>query len=438
MAAGPLTGTITAPGDKSLSHRALIFGTLASGETFIDGLLESDDVLRTAAALGAMGAAIERDATGQWRVRGVGVSGLRAPDDVIDLGNSGTAARLLAGVIGGQAITAILTGDASLRRRPMARVATPLRQMGVRLTGRAGDRLPMMIAGTDLLLPVTYNLPVASAQVKSAVLLAGLAAPGTTTVIEGQPTRDHTERMAALFGAEIATTKDGAGCRVAITGQPELTAQHLDLPGDPSSAAFMLVAAAMIPGSEVTVRRIGFNPARIGLFETLSEMGADLTITHTGESAGEPVADVTIRGGPLRGVDVPAARAPRMIDEYPILAVAAAAAEGPTTMHGLAELKVKESDRLNAIAAGLTACGVTCAIADDSLTVQGCGGAPPGGGRVTTHHDHRIAMAFLILGMATKSRVAVDHVDMIATSFPDFRAACAGLGARLEDAPAPP
>jgi len=420
------------PGDKSISHRALMLASLAIGETRISGLLEGDDVLRTAAAMRALGARVTRDADGGWRVAGVGIGGLAEPTDFIDLGNSGTGARLLIGLIAGHGITAFLTGDASLRRRPMSRVAEPLLRFGARIVAREGGRLPLAITGAVEPVPIQYRLPVASAQVKSAVLLAGLNTPGATSVIEPQPTRDHTERMVRHFGGavDIEEREDG-GRLVTLIGQPELRAADLTVPGDPSSAAFVAVAALLLPGSDITIENIGTNRLRIGLFDTLIEMGADIAFENERVAGGEPVADLHVRGGGLKGVTVPPERAPTMIDEYPILAVAAACAEGTTHMLGLAELRAKESDRLSSVSAGLTANGVKHEMGPDFLIVNGVGGLPPGGGLVATHLDHRIAMSFLVLGLATKEPVAVDDGSPIDTSFPGFAALMNGLGAKI-------
>ena len=419
------------PGDKSISHRALILGSLAIGRTRINGLLEGEDVLRTATAMRALGAGVTREAAGAWSVDGVGIGGLAEPADMLDLGNSGTGARLLMGVVAGHAITAFFTGDASLRRRPMGRVAEPLRRMGARIVAREGGRLPLAVIGAASPLPITHPLPVPSAQVKSAVLLAGLSAPGETTVIEPLPTRDHSERMLRHFGATVLVEPRDDAWRIVLSGQPELRAADLIVPGDPSSAAFPTVAASLIPGSELVIEGVGVNPLRTGLFDTLREMGADLAFAQERIEGGEPVADLIIRAGTLRGVEVPPERAPRMIDEYPILAVAAAFARGPTIMRGLAELRVKESDRLGAIATGLAACGVAATIDGDTLIVEGKGTPPPGGGAIATHLDHRIAMAFLVLGMAARNPTCIDDGETIATSFPGFAELMNGLGASI-------
>ncbi|MEQ9489502.1 MAG: 3-phosphoshikimate 1-carboxyvinyltransferase [Alphaproteobacteria bacterium] len=431
----PLSGLANVPGDKSISHRALMFGALTAGRTEISGLLTGEDVLATAAAFRAMGATIETGDDGVWRVDGVGIGGLTEPADLLDMGNSGTAARLLLGVLAGHGMTAFMTGDASLRSRPMKRVITPLEQMGAIFTCRSGGRLPLAITGRVEPMPIRYDLPVASAQVKSAVLLAGLAARGATTVIEHAPTRDHTENMLRHFGAvvEVEEAQDG-GRIVTVQGQPELTAAPISVPSDPSSAAFPMVAAALVDGSDVSLPGICLNPTRTGLMTCLQEMGADLAIGNERVEGGEPVGDIVIRAGSLKGVEVPPDRAPSMIDEYPILAVAAAQAEGETLMTGIGELRVKESDRLAAVVAGLRANGVTVADGEDWMKITGTGGAIPGGGVVETHFDHRIAMSFLIMGLAARKPVTVDDGSAIATSFPDFLNIMTGLGADMGDA----
>ncbi len=409
------------PGDKSISHRALMIGALAVGETTVHGLLEGEDVLRTAAAMRSLGAEATRLDDGVWRLHGRGVGGLAEPADVLDMGNSGTGARLLMGLLATHPFTSLLTGDASLRSRPMRRVMEPLGRIGARFMGRSEGRLPLAIQGTESPVPIVYALPVASAQVKSAILLAGLNTPGETTVIEPSPTRDHTELMLRAFGATVRVEDAADGSRsVTVVGQPEISGRSLDIPADPSSAAFPAVAALLVPGSSLTLTNVGINPLRCGLYETLTEMGADLRFVNRRELAGEPVADIEVRHGPLKGVDVPAGRAPSMIDEYPILAVAAACADGVTRMAGLSELRVKESDRLTAIARGLAACSVKVEVDGDTLTVHGTGKPPRGGATVAVNLDHRIAMAFLVLGMATDDPVAVDDAAAIATSFPGF------------------
>ena len=431
--AGRLHGVAEAPGDKSLSHRALLFGGLAVGETRVSGLLEGADVLATAEALRRLGCTVTRDAPGAWRVQGVGVGGFHAPDDVIDCGNSGTSARLLMGAIAASPITAMLTGDASLRRRPMRRVIEPLSRMGAAIAAREGQFLPLTITGAEPPLPIVYRLPVPSAQVKSAILLAGLAAPGETTVIEAEPTRDHTERLLAAMGATIRIAPaEGGGTAITLTGEPELRPLEIDVPGDPSSAAFLVVAACIVPGSDVVVRNVLMNPTRTGLIVTLREMGASIETLAARDAGGEPVADLRIRHAPLQGVVVPAGRAPSMIDEYPVLAVAAAFAEGTSVMHGLAELRVKESDRLAAVASGLAANSVTHRAGEDWLEVDGRGAdGVPGGGVVATHLDHRIAMSFLVMGLASAQPVTVDDGAMIATSFPAFVPLMRTLGADI-------
>ncbi len=430
---GPLRGDIEVPGDKSISHRALLLASLAAGTSRVRGLLEGEDVRATAAALAALGVGIERRPDGTVLVHGVGVGGYAEPDTVLDLGNSGTGARLLMGALAGHPVTAFLTGDASLRRRPMGRVAEPLRRMGVEIRARGGDRLPLALTGRAVPAPLSHESRVASAQVKSAILLAGLAAPGVTEVIEPAASRDHTERMLRAMGAAIETGSlpDGRH-RAAVTGQVELRPVEVEVPGDPSSAAFLLVAALLAPDSELTIRNVGINPLRTGLFDTLREMGADITLLAPRESSGEPVADLRVRSSRLEAVEVPAERAPRMIDEYPILAVAAACARGTTVMRGLGELRVKESDRLEAVARGLAACGVEVRIEGDDLFVTGCDGPPPGGGEVEARLDHRIAMSFAVLGGVARTPVVIRGAETIATSFPGFVELANGIGARIE------
>lgn len=431
---GPLTGEARVPGDKSLSHRALIFGAMAVGETRVRGLLESADVAATAEALRQLGAQIERHDDGTWHIWGRGVGGFAEPASALDLGNSGTGARLLLGLAAQQPITAVFTGDTSLQSRPMARVMAPLEQMGARFECRAGGRLPLTLRGPRRPRPISYELPVPSAQVKSAILLAGLAAPGATTAVEPAPTRDHTERMARAFGAEISVSKENAARIIRLTGEVELAPTELEIAGDPSSAAFLTVAALITPGSDILLPGVLVNPARTGLFQTLKEMGGDISFSNERELAGEPVADMRVHASALKGIEVPPERAPSMIDEYPVLAVAAAYAQGETTMHGLAELRVKESDRLAAIAAGLEAIGVKADAGQESLAVSGGGGEVPGGGTVKTHRDHRIAMAFLVAGLAARAPVKVDDGTMIATSFPSFLQVMQSLGASIEGA----
>jgi 3-phosphoshikimate 1-carboxyvinyltransferase len=430
----PLAGKIRVPGDKSISHRALMLGALAVGRTEISGLLEGEDVLATVTAINALGAQAFAAGDGRWMVDGIGIGGLVEPEDLLDLGNSGTAARLLLGILATHPFTAFVSGDASLRRRPMGRIVEPLSRMGARFVIREGARLPLAISGATDPIPISYHLPVPSAQVKSAVLLAGLNAPGTTTVIEPLPTRDHTERMLRHFGTTVSTELiEGGGKRIAVDGYPELVATPIAVPGDPSSAAFPLIAALIVPDSQVTVEGVGINPLRSGLFECLREMGADIALLNEREEGGEPVADLRARAGTLKGADIPAERAPRMIDEYPILAVAAACARGRTVMRGLAELRVKESDRLSAIAAGLRACGVRVAVDADVLTVEGDGGPPEGGALIATQLDHRIAMAFLVLGLAADQPVRIDDATPIATSFPGFPSLMNGLGGDIRE-----
>lgn len=416
----PLSGEALVPGDKSISHRALMFGALAVGTTEITGLLEGEDVLRTAAAMRALGAEVENRGGGHWRVAGRGIGGLVEPADVLDMGNSGTAARLLCGLLAGHPLFAVMTGDASLRKRPMKRVTEPLSATGARFTTREGGRLPLAVEGAADPLPLDYTLPVASAQVKSACLLAGLSARGLTRVVEHEATRDHTENMLRHFGATVQVGVEGHGRVIELTGQPELVAAPVVVPGDPSSAAFPAVAALLVPGSDILLRGVGMNPLRAGLFATLLEMGADITRLNERLEGGEPVADLRVKASALRAVDVPADRAPAMIDEYPILAVAAAAARGTTRMRGLKELRVKESDRLAATAALLAANGVRVTVEGDDMIVEGAGGPPAGGGDVVTHMDHRIAMSALVLGMAARAPVRVDDAAFIETSFPGF------------------
>ncbi len=433
-AGAPLRGTLKVPGDKSISHRSMIFGLLSIGETVIEGLLEGDDVLRTARACEQLGAGISHDGPGNWRVRGVGIGGLRQPADLLDFGNAGTGSRLMMGVAGSHPITATFDGDASLRSRPMRRILDPLEKMGVQVVSQAeGGRVPVTLRGPRETIPIVYETPAASAQIKSAVLLAGLNAPGETTVIEREATRDHTERMMRLFGAEITTVTHGEnGARITLKGQPTLRGCRVRVPCDPSSAAFPLVAALIVPGSEIILEAVMMNPSRTGLIDTLIEMGADIEKRNLREEGGETVADLCVRHSALRGVDVPAERAPAMIDEYPILAVAASFATGTTRMNGLHELRVKESDRLAAVAAGLAQAGVTHRIEGDDLIVEGSRRVA-GGGVVVTHLDHRIAMAFLVMGMASQKPMSVDDATMIATSFPTFMPMMRGLGATIRD-----
>jgi 3-phosphoshikimate 1-carboxyvinyltransferase len=425
-----LAGTIRVPGDKSISHRALILGALATGRTRISGLLEAEDVLATAKALEALGAGI-RHVNGGVEVAGQGVGGLQAPAQELDFGNSGTGSRLMLGVIAGHDMEARFTGDASLRRRPMARVLKPLQRMGLSTAEEERTTLPLTVRGTRDLVPIVYPLPVASAQVKSAVLIAGLHAPGRTTVVEPVPTRDHTERMLTHFGAEIAAKDEDDGRRsVSVRGDAELVGVPITIPGDPSSAAFAVAAGLICEGSDIVLEGVLMNPTRTGFLDTVREMGGDVELLDLRLDGGEPTADLRVRASGLRGVDVPATRAPSMIDEYPILAVLAAFAQGETRMRGLAELRVKESDRLAATAAGLAACGVETAIEGDDLIIMGSDSVS-GGGVVTTHMDHRIAMAFLVLGLGSEQPVTVDDATMIATSFPAFVPLMMKLGAQF-------
>jgi 3-phosphoshikimate 1-carboxyvinyltransferase len=424
------------PGDKSISHRALILGALSVGETTVTGLLEGQDVLDTAAAMQAFGATVRRHGPGAWTVQGVGVGGFAEPEQVIDCGNSGTGVRLIMGAMATTPICATFTGDASLNKRPMGRVTTPLAEFGAQAVGRAGGRLPMTLVGAADPVPVRYVLPVPSAQVKSAVLLAGLNAPGETVVVEPEATRDHTERMLRGFGAEVSVEDTPEGRVITLRGRPELTGQTVAVPRDPSSAAFPVCAALIVPGSEITVPGVSRNPTRDGLYVTLLEMGADITFENVREEGGEPVADLRVRYTPgLKGVETPPERAASMIDEFPILSVVAAVAKGPTVMRGVKELRVKESDRIDAMARGLEACGVQVAETEDTLTVQGMAQVP--GGAVTQSRlDHRIAMSFLVLGLVSARPVSVDDGGPIATSFPVFEPLMAGLGAAIARDPA--
>ncbi len=425
-----LEGAVSVPGDKSISHRALILGALAVGETVVHGLLEGEDVLATASAVRILGADVERREGGTWHLHGCGVGGLREPPDVLDLGNAGTGVRLLAGVAAGHPFTTFFRGDRSLSRRPMKRIIEPLESMGAAFVARSGGRLPMAVCGPETLLPVVHELAVPSAQVKSAVLLAGLHAPGRTTVVEGAGLRDHTERMLRAFGALVESEPDGDGRRrVTVTGHRDLAPARIHVPGDPSSAAFLAAAAAALPGASLRIANVGINPTRTGFFDTLEDMGAAVAFENRRETAGEPVADILVEGRGLRGIEVPPERAPTMIDEYPVLAVAASAAEGATVMRGLGELKVKESDRLAAIRDGLAANGVAVDDLEDGLVVHGAAGRPPGGGRVAARYDHRIAMAFLVMGLLARDAVTIDDASAIATSFPGFTGLLERLGA---------
>jgi 3-phosphoshikimate 1-carboxyvinyltransferase len=423
----PLKGAVRVPGDKSISHRALMLSALAIGESVIYGLLEGEDVLSTAAAMRAMGAHIERGEDGEWRVHGVGVGGLLQPDAALDMGNSGTSTRLLMGLVASHAISATFVGDASLSKRPMSRVSDPLGLMGADITASPGGRLPLMVRGACPAVPITYTLPVASAQVKSAILLAGLNTPGITRVIEPVPTRDHSERMLAGFGADLTVETDAAGVRtISLRGEVDLKPQSIDVPGDPSSAAFPIVAALVIPGSDVTVLNVGMNATRAGLFKVLQQMGADLTLANERIVGGEPVADITAKHSALMGIDIPSEVAPSMIDEFPILFVAAACATGVTRTSGLDELRVKESDRLALMARGLAQIGVSIEEREDGLMIHGCGGdLLPGGNQpplIEAALDHRIAMSFAIAGLNTKGGVLIDDMSPVATSFPGFQA----------------
>jgi 3-phosphoshikimate 1-carboxyvinyltransferase len=430
---GPLSGRFRVPGDKSISHRAFMFGAMARGETVIEGLLEGEDVLATGRAMAALGARLEKRGS-RWHVEGVGVGNFREPAGDLDFGNSGTGVRLAMGLAGTHPFVTRFVGDASLSSRPMRRVLDPLRAIGVEVVEHRDNRLPIALRGPRHPSPIRYRVPMASAQVKSCVLLAGLAIPGTTTVIEPVMTRDHTEKMLAGFGADIAVETDAAGVRtIVVEGLPDLRGQPVVVPGDPSSASFAVVAGLIVPGSDIVIENVLMNPTRTGLITTLIEMGADIALLAPRQSGGEDVADLRVRHSALRGVTVPAGRAPSMIDEYPVLAVAAAFAEGDTTMLGVEELRVKESDRLAATARGLEANGIDCTEGPDTLLVRGRGRVP-GGGTVETHLDHRIAMSFLVLGMGSDQPVTVDDETMIATSFPNFVPGLTALGAQFEPA----
>ena len=427
-----LSGAITVPGDKSISHRALMFGAIAVGETHISGLLEGEDVLATAAAMRALGADVEQLGNGNWRVCGRGIGGLVEPDNVLDMGNSGTAARLLIGLLSTHPIKSTFCGDDSLSKRPMERVMGPLRQMGGQFESRSGGRLPLTVIGSDAPLPIEYELPVASAQVKSAILLAGLNTPGETTVIEPKATRDHSERMLTYFGAKVRVEKIGDYSRkITLVGQPELEGRTLIVPADISSAAFPIVAALLVPGSDITITNVGMNPLRTGLLDTLIEMGGQIDLFNEREVGGEPVADLHVRASRLKGITVPPSRAPSMIDEYPVLFVAASCAEGTTFMPGLDELRVKESDRLAVMARGLKAAGVELNETEDSLTIEGNGTPPKGGMEVDAELDHRIAMSFLVLGMVSAKPVSIGDARSIDTSFPGFTSLMNGMGGNI-------
>lgn len=422
IANGPLRGAVKVPGDKSISHRSLMLSALAVGESRVSGLLEGEDVLATAAAMRAMGATIERTGEGEWRINGVGVGGLLQPQTALDMGNSGTSTRLLMGLVASHAISATFIGDASLSKRPMGRVIDPLSLTGAEFNASPGGRLPLMVRGICPAVPISYRLPVASAQVKSAILLAGLNTPGITEVIEPVPTRDHSERMLAGFGAELTVETDAQGVRhIRLVGEADLQPQTIEVPGDPSSAAFPIVAALITPGSEVTVTHVGMNPTRTGIFRMLEAMGADLTYSNERIVGGEPVADITARHSALKGIEVPPDVAPSMIDEFPVFFVAASMAEGRTTTSGLDELRVKESDRLALMATGLSAIGVSLEEREDGLILDGSGGEPfAGGATIASALDHRIAMSFAVAGQNARTGITVDDVSPIATSFPTF------------------
>ena len=430
---GPLTGRIRVPGDKSISHRSLMLGALALGETRVSGLLEGEDVLSTAAAMRAMGASIERLGEGEWRVHGVGVGGLLQPGAALDMGNSGTSTRLLMGLVASHPITATFVGDASLSGRPMGRVIAPLSQIGATITASPQGRLPLMLQGTGMAVPIAYRLPVASAQVKSALLLAGLNTRGITEVIEPVPTRDHSERMLRGFGAELTVETGADGARVIrLTGEAELRGQTIEVPGDPSSAAFFIVAALLVPGSDLTIENVGLNPTRAGLIAVLRDMGGSIEELAPRDVGGEPVADLRVRHSALTGIAVDPAVAPSMIDEFPVLFVAAALASGTTVTRGLDELRVKESDRIAVMRAALEVAGARVTETADGLTIEGSGGEPlrgSGNARAKTHLDHRIAMAMAVAGLASRDGVEVDDTRPIATSFPSFEALLAQASA---------
>lgn len=421
---GPLTGRIRVPGDKSISHRSIMLGALAVGETRVTGLLEGEDVLATAAAMRAMGAKVERGEDGTWRINGVGVGSLLQPQQALDMGNSGTSTRLLMGLVASHPITAMFTGDASLSKRPMGRVIDPLSQMGASFEASPGGRLPLMLRGISPAVPITYRLPVASAQVKSAVLLAGLNTAGTTTVIEPVPTRDHSERMLRGFGASLEVGEENGERIIRIHGEADLKPQDIVVPGDPSSAAFFAVAALLVPGSDLVIENVGLNPTRAALFDVLRNMGGQIEELDRREVGGEPVADLRVRHSALSGVEVDPAVVPAMVDEFPVLFVAAALAQGTTTTSGLEELRVKESDRITAMANALTLAGARVEEREDGLVIHGTGGDPlpgtPEGAEVTTHLDHRIAMSMAVAGLASREGVAVDDTAPVATSFPTF------------------
>lgn len=431
-ASGPLTGTAPVPGDKSISHRSLMLSALAIGTSRVTGLLEGEDVLATAAAMRAMGAVIERGDDGVWTIDGVGVGGLLQPATALDMGNSGTSTRLLMGLVSSHAITATFTGDASLSKRPMGRVIEPLSQMGAEITASPGGRLPLMLRGIVPAVPIDYTLPVASAQVKSAILLAGLNTPGITRVVEPVPTRDHSERMLKGFGAKLTVEVTPAGRVIELHGEAELQPQTITVPGDPSSAAFPVVAALLVPGSHVTITNVGLNPTRAALFDVLRAMGGDIVFENPRDVGGEPVADLIVRASSLTGIEVDPAVAPSMIDEFPILFVAAALAKGRTVTRGLEELRVKESDRITTMAEGLRAIGATVEETEDGLIIDGTGGdLLPGGGTVEAKLDHRIAMSFVVAGLVSRDPVTIDDMAPVATSFPTFTTLLRSLGASL-------
>ncbi len=420
-ARGPLRGTVTVPGDKSISHRSLMFAGLAVGESRIEGLLEGEDVLATAAAMRAMGATIERDADGIWHVAGVGVGGLLQPQTALEMGNSGTSTRLLMGLVASHPITATFTGDASLSKRPMGRVIDPLSAMGAEFTASPGGRLPLTMRGLCPAVAIDYTLPVASAQVKSAVLLAGLNTPGITRVIEPVPTRDHSERMLRGFGAELTVEETPQGRVIAIRGEAELQPQQIAVPGDPSSAAFWMVAASIVPGSDIVIANVGLNPTRTGIITALRMMGADITELNPRSVGGEPVADLQVRHAPLTAIEVPPDLAPSMIDEYPVLFVAAAFASGRTVARGAEELRVKESDRIAAMVAALAPNGVQLEEFEDGLAIHGNGGdLLPGGAQIASKLDHRIAMSMAVAGLGARDAVTIDDASPVATSYPGF------------------
>lgn len=430
VASGPLTGAVAVPGDKSISHRALMFGALSIGQTDITGLLEAADVLATARIMGQLGADVASDEHG-WTVTGRGVGGLMTPDDVLDFGNSGTSARLMAGIVTAHEIQAVFTGDESLSQRPMGRVLEPLKTMGLSVKEVRRDKLPLTLRGVSQSIPIIYRLPVPSAQVKSALLLAGLSAPGDVTVIEPEITRDHTEKMLSYLGAQIEITDGEDGRVIVLKGQPMLQGRSISVPGDPSSSAFLAAAALICPGSDIVIENVLVNPTRTGFYDTIQEMGADVSFDNSRDQGGEPVSDVRVKYSQLKGVTVPPERAPLMIDEYPVLAMLAAYAEGETVMEGLGELRVKESDRLASTENGLLACGVDAHSEGDTLIVRGDKDGVPGGVVIPTHMDHRIAMSFLVLSLQAQHPVAVDDVSMIETSFPNFFTVLESLGANF-------